>query len=155
MGRPTKYTPEMAKQICELRADGKSLRQVCREVEIHISSIYEWRSKHPEFSEQYAQASIQGWESIAEDLLDISDNSTNDWMESNNPDNPGYKYNGDAAARSRLRVDTRKWLLSKMVPKMYGDKVTQDITTDGTIHVKSTVRSVSSKSGEEDDDDRS
>ena len=36
--------------------------------------------------------------------------------------------NGEAIQRSRLRVDTRKWILSKMVPKKYGTKVTAEIT---------------------------
>ena len=41
----------------------------------------------------------------------------------------GYKLNGENIQRSRLRIDTRKWLMSKLNPKVYGDKL--DMTTNG------------------------
>ena len=60
---------------------------------------------------------------MADETLEISDDGTNDWMK----DNEGYKVNGEHVARSRLRVDTRKWLLSKALPKIFGDKLTQSV----------------------------
>lgn len=43
-------------------------------------------------------------------------------MESNDPANPGWRFNGEHVQHSRLRVETRKWFLSKLMPKVYGDK---------------------------------
>jgi hypothetical protein len=43
-------------------------------------------------------------------------------MDENDPENPGYRANGEHIQRSKLRVDTRKWFLSKLKPKVYGDK---------------------------------
>lgn len=60
---------------------------------------------------------------MADEVMDISDDGANDWMQRNDPDNPGYVVNGEHQARSRLRVDTRKWYLSKLAPKRYGDKI--------------------------------
>lgn len=126
-GRPTDYSPEMAARICEGLATGRSLRSVCREEGMPcLASIFLWISKYPEFSDQYAKAKQTGLEALAEDLLEISDDGQNDWMENNDPDNPGYRLNGEHIQRSKLRVDTRKWLLSKLVPKKYGDKMTQE-----------------------------
>lgn len=68
---------------------------------------------------------------MAEEILDIADDATNDWMADNYDEGktPGYELNGENIQRSKLRVDTRKWLMAKMKPKRYGDKL--DVTTDG------------------------
>ena len=58
---------------------------------------------------------------MAEEILDIADDSGGDWVED--------KLNPEVVARARLRVDSRKWILSKLVPKKYGDKV--DLTHAG------------------------
>jgi len=104
-------------------ADGKSLRTVCREDDMPaLSSVFLWKTIHPEFSDRYDVAVKERAEAFIEDIQEIADNSTNDWMETNDPDNPGYKLNGEAIARTKLRVDTRKWIASKILPR-YGDKV--------------------------------
>lgn len=64
---------------------------------------------------------------IAEDILDIGDDGRNDWMEildRKGEPTGGWKVNGEAVQRSKLRSDDRKWLLSKLVPKVFGDAVT-------------------------------
>ena len=86
-----------------------------------ISTIYDWFPKHPEFAEQYARAKQDSADALIEEINDIADNGTNDWMELHDPDNPGYKAHGEHIQRSRLRVDTKKWIASKMKPKKYGD----------------------------------
>ena len=58
----------------------------------------------------------------ADEKVEIADNASNDWMEREDSDNPGFTLNGEHIQRSRLRIDTRKWLLSKLVPKKFGDK---------------------------------
>lgn len=60
---------------------------------------------------------------MAEDIIEISDEGSNDWMAANDPENAGYRANGEHIARSRLRVDTRKWIMSKLAPKKYGEKL--------------------------------
>ena len=54
-------------------------------------------------------------------MLDIADDGSNDWMESQEG---GVDYNGDAVQRSKLRIDTRKWMAAKLAPKKYGDSTT-------------------------------
>jgi hypothetical protein len=55
-------------------------------------------------------------DAIFDECLDIADDGSNDFM------GEDEKYNGDAVARSKLRVDTRKWMAGKLAPKKYGDK---------------------------------
>lgn len=68
---------------------------------------------------------------MADELLEVADDARNDWMERQD-DNGGnsWQVNGEHIQRSRLRVDTRKWMLSKALPKVFGDKVTQEHTSD-------------------------
>jgi hypothetical protein len=79
-----------------------------------------WLSKNLEFREQYERAKREGAEAWAEEILDISDDGSNDFY----IDEDGTeKVNHENIQRSRLRVDSRKWLMSKLLPKKYGDKV--------------------------------
>ncbi len=125
-GRPTKYTKALATEFCSRLVDGTSVRTVCLADDMPTTStIFKWLSEKPEFSDQYAKSKEMASEALAEEIFDISDNGTNDWMEMHDKDGEciGYKVNGEALQRSRLRVDTRKWYLSKIVPKKYGDKI--------------------------------
>jgi hypothetical protein len=131
MARPTTYTQELADNICEQLALGYSLRTVCKPDNMPcIASIFNWFRTQPGFLEQYEKAKQESTDAMAEDLLDIADNGTNDYMEYEDRNgNLGWKINGENIQRSRLRADTRKWLMAKMKPKKYGDKI--DMTTNG------------------------
>ena len=62
-------------------------------------------------------------------MLDIADDSTNDYMMKQGEDGSEYEaLNAEHIQRSRLRIETRKWLSSKLKPKKYGDKIQQEIT---------------------------
>lgn len=130
MARPTKYSQETADVICERLASGESMRTISKaEGMPAMSTMFLWLREHKEFSEQYAKAKEEGVDALVEELLDIADDGSNDWMEINDEDNPGYKFNGEHYQRSRLRIDTRKWIASKLKAKKYGDKL--DVVSDG------------------------
>lgn len=129
-GRPTKYNDKVAELICMGISDGMSLRRVCQDEGMpDKATVFRWLIAHDSFRDQYARAKQQGAEAWAEEIMDIADDGSNDWMESTHPKNPGYDYNGEAVQRSKLRVDTRKWLMSKLQPKKYGEHM--DLTSDG------------------------
>jgi hypothetical protein len=132
MGRPSSYTDEMADAICERLCDGESLRSICRDEAMpSISMVLRYVDRHEHFRDQYARALVVRAETMGEEILEIADNGTNDTYE----DGDGNKRTDyDVIARSRLRVDSRKWLASKLYPKKYGDKVTQDVNHSGTIN---------------------
>lgn len=128
-GRPTDYSLELADTICFRLANGESMRSVCRDdATPAMTTVFRWLRENEEFQQQYAIATEERAEAFVEDMVDIADNATNDWMESNGEGNEGYRLNGESIQRSRLRVDTRKWAASKMKPKKYGDKIQQEIT---------------------------
>ena len=126
MGRPSDYSPEIVDLICERIADGVSLREICRTEDMPSkAAVFRWLAAHAEFRDQYARAREAQADALADELLDIADDGDNDWMERKGEDGQslGWRENGEAIQRSRLRVDTRKWIASKLKPKKYGDKL--------------------------------
>jgi len=95
-----------------------------------VATIFNWFRTEKGFLEQYEKAKEAQADTLAEELLDIADDGTNDWMEKTNKDgeNIGWQLNGEHVQRSRLRVDTRKWVASKLKPKKYGDKLAHQVT---------------------------
>ena len=130
-GRPEIWSQELADEFCGLIAIGYSLRSACKEEHMPSpSTVYRWIREHSGFREQYARACEDRADAMAEDMLDIADDGTNDWMELERKDGSTYEVpNNEVLARSRLRVDTRKWIMAKVKPKKYGDKI--DVTSDG------------------------
>lgn len=127
-GRPTDYTQGLADSICSLLAEGRSMRTVCKDENLpHKATIFRWLRTNEEFCDQYTKAKVEGVEAWAEESIDIADDGSNDWMETNDPDNPGYRVNGEHIQRSRLRIETRKWYASKLKPKKYGDRQQLDV----------------------------
>ena len=153
LGAPSTYTPELAAAICEHIAAGKSLRTIAALDGMPAqSTIMVWLDgKHPDFTEQYARAREAQADKLAEETLLIADESSQDtYVDADG----NVKTNTEAIQRSKLRVDTRKWLASKMAPKKYGDKVTQEHTgaNGGAIQVASTVTFVRPPARDEDDE---
>lgn len=144
-GRPSKYTPEIAKEICDRLAEGETLRQVCRSEGIPTEgAVRGWvLSDYHGFSSQYATAREIGYMTMADELLEIADDGTNDWSARQGADGDAGEValNGEHIQRSRLRVDTRKWLLSKALPKVYGDR--QEIKHDVSDPMKELLGYVS------------
>ena len=127
-GRPTKYSDKLADRICQKIAEGYSVRSICKEKDmVSMQTLFRWLREKDKFREQYAHSCEERSYAQAEEIIDIADNATNDYMEKLEGD--GYIFNSENVQRSRLRIDTRKWLMSKMNPKVYGDKL--DMTTNG------------------------
>ena len=122
-GRPSSYNQEIANEICRIVATHpEGQKKLCIKFP-HLPShetINEWRWIHDGFSDQYAKAKMMQAELMAEDIIDISDNSERDYHE----DLEGNeRFNPEHVQRARLRVDSRKWMASKLAPKIYGDRV--------------------------------
>lgn len=121
VGRPTIYNEEIARQICDaIATTSKSLITLCS-LNQHWPrerTIRTWFREIPEFQRMYVQAKDDQSELFVEQIIDIADDGSNDYYENHK----GEKvFDSEHVQRSRLRVDTRKWLASKYKPKKYGD----------------------------------
>lgn len=132
MGRtPMPFDQEAADKLCELIAHSdKGIYHICeKNPELpSVSTFMRWldNEEHLDFRKQYAHAREKQADFLCHQIVDISDNSSEDIIIT---DDGKKLFNGEFAARSRLRVDARKWVASKLAPKKYGDKT--DITSGG------------------------
>ena len=88
------------------------------------STIMRWVDKEEELCKRYARAKEAQADFMADEMIDICDDARNDFMTKGEFEVP----NKELIQRSKLRIDTRKWLASKLKPKKYGDKVQQEIS---------------------------
>lgn len=122
-GRPTDYTPELADTICARLSEGESLRSVCKDENMPSrQTVFNWMRTHKGFLDQYARAKQESADAMAEDILTIAEVTVE--MVQENPE-----VAGPIVQAQRLHVDAKKWLMSKMKPKKYGDQI--DITSKG------------------------
>lgn len=90
--------------------------------------------KLADFREMYYYARRVQAEMLVDEIFEIADDSTKDWKARYDKDGELIDYvpDNEAIQRSRVRIDTRKWFASKMVPRIYGDNkhVDMDVTGD-------------------------
>lgn len=155
MGRPTDYLPEVGEDICNLLMLGESLRSICKRQGMPaIRTVMYWLQRHEDFMQQYARAREVQAELLAEEIIAIADDSNGDVIVD---ENGNEQTNHERVARSRLRVDARKWYASKLAPKRYGDKITHeqnititDLTDEELDRRLQELTNVQSQSGAED-----
>jgi len=104
MGRHSEYTPEKGDRICELIADGMSLRKVCAKAGMpDKNTVRRWLKANEDFRVQYAQARQDQADHWADEIIDLVDETTD-------------------PAKARLQLDARKWIACKLHPRAYGEK---------------------------------
>jgi hypothetical protein len=150
IGRPSKYTQELADEICEtIAANGVALSTLCKQNPHwpHVDTLYQWMNVHPSFSEAYAKAKRRQVTAFVEDIIKISDDSSRDTV--TNEDGK-ESFNHEWVARSRLRVDTRKWIAAKLVPRLYGDNALARELADEIEEFRQKLKLGSKKDGGEE-----
>lgn len=122
--------------ITEIADKGRSVRSILRDEGMPVAStFFKWLSDDVSKSNQYARACEVRAELIFDELIEIVDDTSSDYIDvklekgSESEILLDKKPNYEVIQRSRLRFDARRWMLSKMIPKKYGDKI--DLTTDG------------------------
>lgn len=132
-GRPTTYTREIADEVCRRLERTYSLIRVCRADDMPAeSSVRGWVLDDTDgFAARYARAREVGYQTMAEELVDLADDNSRDWIDENGE----RRVDHENVQRSRLMVDTRKWLLSKVLPKIYGDRLALTDADGGPLQV--------------------
>ena len=125
------YTPEEKKQIIDeifdLISKGDSLVKAMENSKIKTRrTFYKWIEGMEDGVNDYGRAREARQNHIFEEIKTIADDSSEDEIIT---EDGRRSFNGEFAARSRIKIDARKWMLGKMNPKKYGDKL--DVTTKG------------------------
>lgn len=134
-GRPSSYTDEVASTICSRIAIGESLRSIVKDDDMpDMKTVMRWLGD-PEregFRHQYACAREAQADALFEECLEIADDASGDVKRVPRRDGETDEVmNGEFVARSRLRVDTRKWMAGKLAPKKYGEKISAELSGPG------------------------
>ena len=119
-GRPSRYTDALVNELCLRLVEGKSLNKVCKSNDMPgIRTVFTWLSdeKYIEFRHKYERACELRSELGADEIREIADGGA------------GFDDN-TKIARDRLRIDARKWIAARLLPKKYGDRFQQDLTHD-------------------------
>jgi hypothetical protein len=130
-GAPEIFTQELADRLCELiSTTTKSLRTICKmEGMPSVQTVLKWLREDKEgFLAQYARAKEEQADFMIEEMIEIADDGTNDLMTVEKGDVAYEVENKEVTNRSKLRVETRKWIASKLKPKKYGDKIGHELT---------------------------
>ena len=121
-GRP-KVKHEIIIETLNLISSGLSIRQSCKKTGMDYSTFHE-KMALPEYTDQYVRAMEKRADAIFDEIQTIADGS-------------GREDTNVKVNRDRLRVDARKWIIAKMMPKKYGDKTSQEI--DDTAAALATI----------------
>lgn len=124
--RPSLYSKKLADLITHRIAAGETLLQISRDENMPSRATMHWWLLDDDkryFLDKYKEAKLSHAQKMFEELVDIADDGTNDYMEKQTQSGTVVVLNAEHVARSRLRVDTRKWYLSKVLPKIYGERV--------------------------------
>ena len=144
-GAQSIFTPALFTIICDRISRGESLRSVCRDPEMpHKSTVLRWLREMSGLRDQYAAARDDLMQYWASDILEIADDGTLDTMKGLN------KYGDEVMVpnhanvqRDRLRIDSRKWLLSKLQPRVYGDRL--DVEVSGEVQHRVDITALSAR----------
>ncbi|WP_040534829.1 terminase small subunit-like protein [Legionella drancourtii] len=130
-GRPTKYNLKLGQEICDaIASTSKGTKKLCAE-HSHWpcqDTLFTWLRTYPEFSEQYVKAKICQVELLVDDILEISDDASQDQYVN---ERGVLVSNTQSINRARLMIDARKWVACKLVPKVYGNKI--DIESNSSM----------------------
>lgn len=125
-GRPSSWTPEIADEICRRTAEGETLNEICRDDHMPArKTVNEWSiHDYNGFSAIYARAKDDQLEFWAQEIVTIAEDGSNDWQDRQLKNGDSIRVvDREHVERSKLRIDTRKWLLAKLKPRKYGDRV--------------------------------
>jgi hypothetical protein len=117
------YSEELTDKICSIIASSnKGMHAICKEVGISYPTHLNWLRTYEEYLSKYVRAKEDQADFLSDEMLEISDHTEEDHT----------PFTGaNVIQRDRLRIDTRKWIASKLKPKKYGDKL--DI--EQTVHM--------------------
>lgn len=120
-GRPEEYTPEIAARICEAVSTGWALTKFCKSDDAlpTAGTVFNWTRSHPDFGAAYEEAKLRRLDVWAEECEEIADDSGFDIVI--DPVTMQPKVDGQAIARSKLRIQTKQWFMTKLKRDVYGD----------------------------------
>ena len=137
-GRPALLNANLADAICAQIISGRSVNQICASPNMpSTASVFSWLAQgnggrspeHAAFLRKYIQACECRADRMADEILEIADDSRRDHIERKTRNGEcEIVVDHENIQRARLKIDARKWLMAKMAPRKYGDRVAHEVT---------------------------
>ena len=143
MSGQSTYTEWYGEMICAGLAEGHSLLATCEALGVPVSTAWAWEQDIPQHGENAARAREVGCHVMACEMKEIADTPQIGVVRTTKPDGQIEEREEDMTQHRRLRIETRKWLLSKWASKIYGDK--QQIEHSGSVSIAETLRAAREK----------
>ena len=124
---PVPTPEEVFDSICADMSGGTPAYKACQAHGMHRMTFYRMIARDESARDKYARAKADGLDAIADEMYELADECRMGEKTKETKDGT-FTETGDMVERTRLQLDTRKWLLSKLAPKKYGDKVDIDLT---------------------------
>lgn len=142
------YSPVIARKLCERIMRKETLNAICKSPGMpSLATVVRWLASpnHAEFREMYYYARRVQAEMYIDEIIEIADETADDWkpVYNKNGVQNGWKPDNEAIQRSRVRIDSRKWLAAKLVPRLYGERV--DVSHDLTGDLAELLKTASNK----------
>ncbi len=133
--KPMPYDEAVAAEVCERLSQGETLRAICEDPAMPShQTVYRWVADEPTFRTAYARAREAQMEHWSDEIVEIADDASNDYMERIGKDGEVERvFDPEAVQRSKLRIATRQWLMARLAAKRYGDKI--DVNVSGSVEV--------------------
>lgn len=126
--------PVIAEKVIKAMDSGMSCFKACQQVGISMQTFTRWAEEDAAIAEAYARAKENFIERIANEVMELSDADVGE--------QPDGRKDWAAVQKHKLQVDTRKWLLSKLAPKKYGDKLELSGDADNPLTIQRIERVV-------------
>jgi hypothetical protein len=124
-GRPSDYSADTARTICDRLAEGECLRSICASEGMpNKATVFRWLGRRQEFRDQYAWAREAQADDLLEEIIEIADDDSGDYVQKTLPDGKVVMaLNEENIRRARLKINTRFRTVALMAPKKYGKRV--------------------------------
>jgi terminase small subunit-like protein len=143
------YTAEIEDLILGELMSGRTLTDICRDPDMpHVRSVQSWLAEDRDgFAARYKRAREIGCDIVADDIVDIADDRSGDWIVRTHRDGTTEAIlDSERIRRAQLRIKARHWRLSKMLPRTYGDRLDLTSKHDGGDSWAELLKAVDGKS---------
>jgi len=128
------HTSELEELILRELMSGRTLTDICRDPDMPaVGSVQAWLAEDRNgFAARYRRAREIGCDIVADEMVDIADDRSQDWiLRHNNDGSVEVILDAERVSRARLRFEARRWRLSKMLPRAYGERLDLTARHDG------------------------
>ncbi len=130
-----RYDEKIGIAICTRIIEGETIREICKDPKLPSErTVYRWLACTPSFWQLYARAREAQMDRWCDEIIEIADDTSQDYFDRIGADGEVERvFDPESVQRSKLRIETRKWIMSKLAAKRYGARL--DVAVNATVEI--------------------